>query len=74
MQYVGETAQELNIRFATHKGSMSGKGKSNSCRWLADHFSTGIFQDSKYSEQIIEKWQGSVRTSLVLSTLMKQYL
>ena len=32
MQYVGETAQQLNIRFATHTASMSGKLKSNSCK------------------------------------------
>ena len=38
LQYVGETAQQLNIRFATHTASMSGKLKSNSCKWLAEHF------------------------------------
>ena len=49
MQYVGETAQQLNIRFATHRASMSGKTKSNSCKWLAEHFSTGICKNAKYS-------------------------
>ena len=63
MQYVGQTAQQLNIRFATHKASMSRKLKSNSCKWLAEHFSTGICKNAKYSVQIIEKWQGSGRTS-----------
>ena len=63
MQYVGETAQQLNIRFATHRASMSGKIKSNSCKWLAEHFSTGICKNAKYSVQIIEKWQGNGRTS-----------
>ena len=35
--YVGETAQQLNIRFTTHRASMSGKLKSNFCKWLAEH-------------------------------------
>ena len=62
-QYVGETAQHLNIRFATHRASMSGKIRSNSCKWLAEHFSTGICKNTKYSVQITEKWQGNGRTS-----------
>ena len=63
MQYFGETAQQLNIRFATRRASMSGKIKSNSCKWLAEHFSTRISKNAKYSVQIIEKWQGNGRTS-----------
>ena len=63
MQYVGETAQQLNIRFATHRASMGGKTRSNSCKWLAEHFSTRICKNAKYSVQIIEKWQGNGRTS-----------
>ena len=63
MQYVGETAQQLNIRFATHRASISGKLKSSSCKWLVKHFSTGIWKNAKYSVQIIEKWQGNGRTS-----------
>ena len=63
MQYVGETAQQLNIRFVTHRVGMSGTIKSNSCKCLAEHFSTGIRKNAKYSVQIIEKWQGSGRTS-----------
>ena len=42
---------------------MSRKLKSNSCKWLAEHFSTGICKNAKYSVQIIEKWQGNGRTS-----------
>ena len=38
MQYVGETAQQLNIKFATHRASMSKKIKSDFCKWLAEHF------------------------------------
>ena len=63
MQYVGEMAQQLNIRFVTHRVSMSGKIQSNFCKWLAEHFSTGICKNAKYSVQIIEKWQGNGRTS-----------
>ena len=63
MQYVGETAQQLNIRFATDRASMSGKINSNSCKWLAKHFSTGICKNAKYSVQMIEKWQRSGRTT-----------
>ena len=60
-----------------HRGSVSGKVKSNSCKWLAEHFSTGIYQDAKYSVQIIEKWQGNGRTScgaidLVEAVLMRK--
>ena len=42
---------------------MSGKLKSSSCKWLAEHFSTGICKNAKYSADIIEKWQDSGRTS-----------
>ena len=42
---------------------MGGKLKSSSCKWLAEHFSTGICKNAKYSVQIIEKWQGNGRTS-----------
>ena len=63
MEYVGKPAQQLNIRFATHTASMSGKLKSNSCKWLAEHFSTGIYKNAKYSVKVIEKWQGNARTS-----------
>ena len=63
IQYVGETAQQLNIRFATYRASMSGKINSNSCKWFIEHFSTEICKYAKYSVQIIEKWQGNGRTS-----------
>ena len=33
------------------------------CKWLAEHFSTGISKNAKYSVQIIEKWQGNGRAS-----------
>ena len=74
MQYVGETAQQLNIRFATHGASISGKLKSNSCKQPSEHFSTGICKNAKYSVQIIEKWQGNGRTSHGAIGLLKQFL
>ena len=55
MQYVGETIQQLNIRFATHRASMSGKIKSNPCKWLAEYFSTGLCENAKYTVHIIGK-------------------
>ena len=63
MQYVGETTQQLNIRFGTHRASLSEKIKSDSCKWLAEHFSTGICKNAKYFVQIIEKWPGNGRAS-----------
>ena len=48
MQYVEETAQQLDIRFATHRASMSGKLKLIFCKWLAEHVSTGICKNCKY--------------------------
>ena len=41
---------------------MSGKIKSNSCKWLAGHFSTGLCKKAKCTVQIIEKLQGNCRT------------
>ena len=42
---------------------MSGKLKLSSCKWLAEHFSTGICKNAKYSVQIIEKWKANGRAS-----------
>ena len=63
MEYFGETSQQLNVRFTIHRASMSGKIKSNSCKWLAGHFSTGICKNAKYSVEIIEKRLGNDRIS-----------
>ena len=54
---MGEAAQQLNIKFATHRASLSGRIKLNYCKWLAEHFSTGLCKNGKYTVQIIEKWQ-----------------
>ena len=63
MECVGKTAQQLNTRFATHRASMSGKLKSNSCKWLAEPFSKGIRKNAKHSVQIIAKCRGNGRIS-----------
>ena len=55
MQYVRETGQELNIRFATHRASIIRKLKSNSCKWLVEHFPIGLWKNAKYTAQLIEK-------------------
>ena len=54
LQYVGETAQKLNIRFAKHRECMKGNVKSNSCKRISDHFSSGLCKGSDYTVQIIE--------------------
>ena len=74
IQYVIETAQQLNIRFATHRARMSGKVKSNSCKWLAEHFSTGICKNASYPVEIIENGKAVVELVMVLSTLAKHFL
>ena len=74
MQYVGETAQQLTIRFATYRASTSGKLKLNSCKWLAEHFSTGICKNASYPVQIIENGKAVVELVMVLSTLAKHFL
>ena len=50
-----ENWSAINIRFATEKASIIAKIKSNSCKWLVEHFSTWICKNAKYSVQIIEK-------------------
>ena len=63
MQYVKETGQELNISFATHRASIRRKLKSNSCKWLVEHFPIALCKNVKYTVQLIEKQQGSGRIS-----------
>ena len=46
MQHVGDTAQQLNVRFATHITSMSEKIKSNFCKCLVEHLSTGLCKNN----------------------------
>ena len=63
LQYVGETAQNLNIRFAKHRLCMSGNINSKSCKHVSDHFSKGFCKNSEYTVQIIENLEGNGRTS-----------
>ena len=69
MQYVGETAQQLIIRFATHRASMSGKVKSNSCKRLAEHFSAVVCKNTRCSVH----GKAMVKLVVVLLTLVKQF-
>ena len=63
MQHFGETFRQLYIRFAADRASMIAKIKSNSCKWLGEHFSRETRKNAKYCVQIIEKWQGNGRSS-----------
>ena len=62
LQYVGETAQNLNVRFAKHRSCMKGNVNSTSCKRLSDHFSVGLCKGAGYTVQIIENWVGNGRT------------
>ena len=62
IEYVGETAQQLNVRFAKHRDCMKGRINSSSCKRLADHFSTGLCKGQGYTVQISENWGGNGRT------------
>ena len=55
VKYVRETAQEVNVKFATHRASMNGKIRLNSFNWLAEHFPREMCKNAKYSVQIIGK-------------------
>ena len=74
MEHVRETTQQLNIRFATQRASVTEKTKSNSYKRLGKHLSTVLCGNAKYILQIIEKWQGKVELVVVLSILVKQFL
>ena len=63
MQYLGGTAWQLSIRFATPRVSMSEKIKSNFCEGLVEHFSRRPFKNAEHNVQIIEKCQWNGRNS-----------
>ena len=63
LQYVGETAQNLNLRFAKHRRCMNGNVNSKSCKHLSDHFSKGLCKNSNYTVQSIENVSGNGRTA-----------
>lgn len=62
LQYVGETAQQLNARFTSHRAGIKTPDKHGTCKILSNHFNRGICKDSKYVVQILEKLEGSGRT------------
>ena len=62
LQYVGETAQQLNARFNGHRLGMKNPKKYGTCKILSNHFDKGVCKDSDYTVQVIEKLEGSGRT------------
>ena len=69
MQYVGETVQQLIIRFATHRASINGKINSNSWNRLAEPFSTVVCKNARCSVH----GKAMVELFVVLSTLVNQF-
>ena len=62
LQYVGETAQQLNARFNGHRVGMKNPKKYGTCKILSNHFNKGVCKGSHYNVQIIEKLEGTGRT------------
>ena len=62
LQYVGETAQQLNTRFNGHRLGIKNPKKYGTCKILSNHFNKGVCKGSEYSVQVIEKLEGSGRT------------
>ena len=61
LQYVGETACAIGIRFITHRAVIRGKDYSNSCKRLGEHFTTGRCKGSDYFIQVVEQMSGNGR-------------
>ena len=61
MQNVGETVDNINRRFTTHRACMRGAEYTTGCKKLGEHFSTGPCKGSSYFVQILEKLSGSGR-------------
>ena len=62
LQYVGETAQKLNERFAFHNTCLLYPTKYSFCRILSNHFNEGHCKGADYFVTILEKLPGSGRT------------
>ena len=62
LQYVGETAQQLNFRFAKHRLNMQGQLKGECQKRIKDNFSEGNCKDSNFTVQIIHNLEGNGRT------------
>ena len=63
LQYVGETAQALNARFNGHRAGIKNPSKNGFCRILSEHFNKGHCKNATYNVQILEKLEGTGRTS-----------
>ena len=59
LQYVGETSNQIGIRFCVHRACMSGKKYATSCKSLSEHFSSGPCEGAEHFVQILENWNGS---------------
>ena len=60
-QYVGETAQSLRDRFSAHRAGIKNPFAYNRCKILSKHFSVGLWKNTNYTVNIIEKLSGSGR-------------
>ena len=61
LQYVGETCQQLNERFQSHRKGFKTPSMQISCKLLTSHFTKGICKGAGHSVQIIEKLDGDGR-------------
>ena len=59
VQYVGQTAVKINVRFCTHRQCMKGSTNAKSCLKLANHFSSGECEGADYEVNIFENWEGN---------------
>ena len=62
LQYIGETSQHINDRFAFHLTCLLHPEKYAFCKILNKHFNEGHCQGADYVVTIIEKLPGSGRT------------
>ena len=62
LQYIGETAQQLNARFTSHRSGIKQPDKYGTCKRLSNHFNQGVCKGSNYVVQILEKLEGTGRT------------
>ena len=74
MQYIRERAQQLNIKFISQRASMSGKIKSNSCKWSTRHFSTWVLEKLNILYKQLKNCKEIVELVVKLSTLVTQFL
>ena len=62
LHYVGETSQNLKKRFNWHNSCFRNPTAYSLCKILNTHFSKGYCKDSSYTDNIIEKLEGTGRT------------